>query len=105
MIAKMPIALLALFALPLPALAADVSGTWKAEFNTQRGIQKYTFTFKQEGPGLTGKASVEREGEKREADLKEGKVEGDNVSFVEILSLGGNDLRITFSGKLARDER
>ncbi len=25
------------------AHAADVTGTWKAEFNTQRGLQKYTF--------------------------------------------------------------
>ena len=36
----------------LPAQAGgkvDVSGTWKADFDTQKGLQKYTFTFKQEG--------------------------------------------------------
>ena len=42
---------------------------------------------------MTGKASVEREGEKREAELKEGKVEGDTVTFVEPLKIQDNELR------------
>jgi hypothetical protein len=37
--------LLTLAALSLSALAADVTGTWKAEFDTQRGLQKYSFTL------------------------------------------------------------
>jgi hypothetical protein len=66
--------------------AADVTGTWKADFDTQRGLQKYTFTLKQEGANLTGKAEVDRAGEKRETEFKEGKVDGDTVSFVEVIS-------------------
>lgn len=88
----------------LAALAADVAGTWKAEFETQRGVQKYTFTLKQDGASVTGKASAEREGEKREADLKEGKIEGDTVTFVEPLSVQGNDLQITYTGKISGEE-
>ena len=95
---------LALAAISIAARAADVTGTWKAEFNTQRGLQKYTFTLKQEGATVTGKATVDREGEKREAEFKEGKVDGDTVKFVEIINAQGNDLRITYTGKISGDE-
>ena len=88
----------------LSAFAADITGTWKAEFNTQRGLQKYTFTLKQDGTSVTGKANVEREGEKREAELKEGKVEGDTVAFVEPLKIQDNDIQITYTGKISGDE-
>src|SRR6185312_2326478 len=39
--------------------------------------------------------------QKREADLKEGKVQGDTVSFVEMLHFNDNDIRITYAGKIA----
>jgi enterochelin esterase-like enzyme len=84
-------------------LAADMTGTWKAEFDTQRGRQKYTFTLKQDGTTVTGKVSVDTDGQQREADLKEGKIEGDTVSFVEPLSVQGNEMRITFTGKVSAD--
>src|ERR1051325_3014316 len=101
---KTPITLLSLALLSLSALAADVTGTWKAEFDTQRGLQKYTFTLKQDGASVTGKANVEREGEKREAELKEGKVEGDTVTFVEPLKIQDNEIRITYTGKISDNE-
>jgi enterochelin esterase-like enzyme len=101
---KTQITLLAFALISMSALAADVSGTWKAEFQTQRGLQKYTFTLKQEGASVTGKANVERDGEKREAELKEGKVEGDTVTFVEPLMIQDNDLRITYMGKISGNE-
>src|SRR5947209_6243408 len=98
------IAFLTLAVISLTAPAAEVSGTWKAEFDTQRGLQKYTFTLKQDGTSVTGKANVERDGEKREAELKEGKLEGDMVSFVEIIKVQDNDLRITYTGKMSGNE-
>jgi enterochelin esterase-like enzyme len=99
-----PFMVVALVALSLPALAEDVSGTWKAEFDTVRGLQKYTFTLKQDGETLTGKASVDLDGETREVELKEVKIEGDTVSFVEVLDFQGNELRITYTGKLSGGE-
>src|ERR1051326_6528355 len=93
---KTQITLLALAGASLAAFAADITGTWKAEFDTQRGLQKYTFTLKQDGTKVTGKTSVEREGEKREADLKDGKVEGDTVTFVEPLKIQDNEVNITY---------
>jgi enterochelin esterase-like enzyme len=101
---KTHITLLALAVFSLPTLAADVTATWKAEFNTQRGLQKYTFTFKQDGTNVTGKASVERDGEKREAELKEGKVEGGTITFVEPLKIQDNELRITYTGRISGNE-
>src|SRR5438105_12228941 len=101
---KIHITLLALAAASLSALAADVTGTWKAEFNTQRGLQKYTFALKQDGTSVTGKANVERDGEKREAELKEGKVEGNTVTFVEPLKIQDNEIQITYTGKISSNE-
>ncbi len=101
---KILIVTLALAVISLTARAADVSGTWKAEFDTQRGLQKYTFTLKQDGTSVTGKGNVERDGEKREAEFKEGKIDGDTVSFVEIIKAQDNDLRVTYTGKISGNE-
>ncbi len=84
--------------------AADATGVWKAEFNTQIGPQKYTFTLKQDGTTVTGKASSDINGEKRESELKEGKVERDTIGFVEVLSFQGNELRITYRGQIADNQ-
>src|SRR4051794_17061363 len=101
---KTHLTLLILAMASLSALAADITGTWKAEFKTQRGLQKYTFTLKQDGTGVTGKASVDRDGEKREAALKEGKVEGNTVTFVEPLKIQDNEIQITYTGKISGNE-
>src|SRR5437773_7616352 len=98
------ITLLTLAVASLSALGADVTGTWKGQFETQRGLQKYTFTLKQDGTNLTGKANVERDGEKREAELKDGKVEGDTVTFVELLKIQDNDIKIIYTGKISCSE-
>jgi hypothetical protein len=88
----------------LPARAADASGKWKAEFDTQVGVQKYTFDLKVEGGKLTGKATFERMGQKGEVDLQDGKVSGDDISFVEKVDFQGNPMSITYTGKVAGDE-
>lgn len=98
---KMSTLLLSLVALPWAILAADVTGTWKSEFDSQIGHQNYTFTFQQDGTKLTGRANSEAGDRKREAELKGGKVDGDAISFVEMLSLPDNEIRITYTGKLS----
>jgi len=97
---KSAILLLNLTVLSCLASAADLSGTWKSEFDSQIGLQKYTYTLKQDGTNLTGKAASEINDQKREADLKEGKVSSDTVSFVEMLNFQENEIRITYTGKL-----
>src|SRR5689334_12022698 len=101
---KNDLLLSALLALPSIAFAADLSGIWKSEFDSQIGQQKYTYALKQEGDKLTGKANSEINDQKRETPLSEGKVEGDKVSFVEMLNFNGNDIRIAYSGTISSNE-
>jgi hypothetical protein len=99
-----PFLALALILAALPALAADVTGKWTASFDTQVGQQKYTFDLKADGEKLTGKAAFERMGQTGEADLLEGKVKGDEVSFVETFDAMGSTVRIEYTGKVKGDE-
>jgi len=101
---KTLLSILAAIVLTTAAYAADVSGTWQAEFDTMRGLQKYTITFEQDGATVTGKASVETADQKRDVEFKEVKVEGDTVTFVETINAQGNDLRIDYTGKISGDE-
>jgi hypothetical protein len=78
------------------ARAADVSGTWTAEFDTQVGRQNYTYDLKVSGSQLTGKAKSAN----GETELKDGKVEGDAVTFVEMLNFQGMELKVTYTGKV-----
>jgi hypothetical protein len=86
------------------ALAADVTGTWTAEFDTQIGVQKYVFTFKVEGEKLTGEAAAERMGEKSSVTLKDGVVKGDQITFTEPLDFQGQQVPIAYTGTIAGDE-
>src|SRR5262245_33144075 len=101
---KAPITLLTLTALPCVVFAADVTATWKAEFDSQIGHLKYTYTLKQDATNLTGRANSEVNDQKREAELKEGKVDGDKISFVEMLNFQGNDIRISYNGTISTNE-
>lgn len=94
----------ALAAFPSALFAADVTGTWKAEFDSQIGVQKYVFTLKQQGAQITGKASSDMGGEKRENELKDGKLDREKISFVELLNFQGNELRIAYQGRVADNE-
>ena len=105
---KTPLRLLAAFTvvaalLPL-ARAADIDGKWRAEFESQIGQQKYVFELKADGEKLTGKAVFERMNQKGETELKEGKVAKDEVSFVEMVKIQDQEIRIEYKGKIAGDE-
>jgi len=84
--------------------AKDISGVWHAEFDTQIGMQKYDYTLKVADGKLTGKATADINGEKRETELTEGKISGDTVSFVEPLKFNDNDIRIEYTGKIKGEE-
>ena len=78
--------------------AADVTGTWTASFDTQVGKQDYTYTFKQTGTKLTGKAKSDFA--MATTEITEGMVNGDDLSFVENLDYMGMQLRIVYKGKV-----
>jgi hypothetical protein len=86
------------------ALAADVAGKWKSEFTSPIGQLKYIYDLKADGDKLTGKAIRELEGQKTETEIKEGKISGNEVSFVEPLKFNDQDVRIEYKGKLDGDQ-
>jgi hypothetical protein len=88
------------FALVVSALAADITGTWKASFDTQIGVQNYTYTFKVEGSKLTGHVKSEYS----DVDIQEGTIKGDDITFVESFDFQGMPLRIVYKGKISGDE-
>ena len=89
----------------LPCLTADLAGQWKAVFNTQPGKQTYLYDLKSDGDKVTGKATGDINGEnKRTVEIRDGKLVGDTVTFVEKFDFQGNELTINYSGKLVGDE-
>jgi hypothetical protein len=102
---KLRLATLLAFAATLTALhAADVTGKWKSEFDTQIGHLKYTYELKADGEKLTGKAFRDLEGTKTTIDLVEGSIKGDEISFVEPIKVQDQEVRIEYKGKLSGDE-
>jgi hypothetical protein len=84
----------ALALLPLAALAADISGTWTTSFDSQVGVQTYTYTFVVKGTEVTGTfKSANGEGA-----IAGGKLEGDKLTFVENMNYQGQALVITYTG-------
>jgi hypothetical protein len=82
------------------ALAADVTGKWVAQIQGRQGSSETTFNFKQDGTKLTGTIGTQR----GENPISEGKVEGDNISFVQTMSMGGNEMKFVYKGKISGDE-
>src|SRR5215472_14836992 len=64
--------------LPFQASAADIGGTWKAEFTTPDGTARTnTFTLKVDGTKLTGTVA----GTQDTTPIQNGTVSGDDISF------------------------
>ena len=93
--------LVAFCAISSLALAADVSGTWTASFNTQVGQQNYTYEFHVEGTKLTGTAKSNLVGE---VTLADGKVDGNKITFVENGTYQGMPVSFSYTGELVGDD-
>jgi hypothetical protein len=74
--------------------AADITGKWTASFDTQIGKQDYTYDFVVKDSKLTGKMKSNL----GESDVLDGKVDGDKVTFGEILKFEGMEVKITYTG-------
>lgn len=96
--------LAAALALASSAHGADVTGKWKSDFMTVIGSAKYTYDLKSDGTNVTGKALRIGDAQTNETTLTEGKLVGDDISFVEPLSVGDQDVRIEYSGKVDGDQ-
>ena len=88
------------------AWSADttVAGKWQGEFDSQIGVQKYTYEFKVDGTNLTGRAIGIRDEGTNSVAITEGKIVKDEISFVEPLKFDDNEIRIEYTGKVSGDE-
>ncbi len=85
----------------LSAWAADVTGKWVAEVPGRQGqTMQMTFTFKVEGDKLTGTISTPR----GESPIQDGKIQGDEISFTQVVEFGGNQMKFLYKGKVSGDE-
>jgi len=92
--------LVLLVALAFTATAADISGNWKATADFSGNTIERTFVFKVEGTKLTGETTSQLMGK---STINDGKVEGDNVSFTITGNIQGNEMKLTYKGKIAAD--
>lgn len=81
--------------------AADVDGQWEAEINSPRGPLKVRFNLKSDGESLTGTIGNEQG---RDVEIQDGKISGDDLSFVQVMSRGPFEIRVNYSGKVTGDE-
>ncbi len=83
------------------ALAADVSGKWKAQFKTPDDqIFETNFDFQVSGGSLNGTVSSQM----GESKISEGTVNGDELSFVVLLKRDDNEFKLNYKGKVSGDE-
>ncbi|HEY7387639.1 MAG TPA: hypothetical protein VH640_03975 [Bryobacteraceae bacterium] len=87
-------------ALAITAFAADVTGKWMAQVPGRNGNQDVTFNLNQSGSSLTGTVTTPF----GEQQISDGKVEGDNLSFVVTIEARGNTFKQDYKGTVAGNE-
>ena len=92
---------LALALLAAPAFAHDADGKWEGMIDTPMGAIPVGFTFKTDGAGLTG-TSLGPDG--AGIPIKNGKVDGNKISFVEKATYQGMPLVFNYTGELKGDQ-
>ncbi len=80
--------------------AASIDGKWKAEVENPRGVAVIMFDLKSEGEALTGTAGNDN----GMIEITDGKVSGDGVSFVQVVTRGNFEMRVKYEGKVMGDE-
>ncbi|MGO9275866.1 MAG: hypothetical protein ACLQOO_37420 [Terriglobia bacterium] len=76
--------------------AADITGKW----SDAPDHPQWTFNFKSDGATLTG-TMVSQEG--KELPIKDGKIEGDSLSFSVDSEWQGQPIKLVMKGKIAGD--
>jgi hypothetical protein len=85
----------------LTAAAADISGKWLSTTAGRDGTpMETTYVFKVAGDAVTGTITSPR----GEQAISEGKLSGDDLSFVTVMEMGGNSMKFVYKGKVAGNE-
>ncbi|HEY2433148.1 MAG TPA: hypothetical protein VGI12_10790 [Vicinamibacterales bacterium] len=93
---RLSVLIVAMLALAGTVFGADISGKWTASFDTQIGQQNYTYEFTTKGDVVTGTAKSEN----GESVLRNVKVDGNKLTFVEMLKFQDMDIEITYTGTI-----
>jgi opacity protein-like surface antigen len=93
------LALVGLLCCSFAALAADVNGKYTAEVPGRNGTQTNTFTFKASGAKVEGTVANMR----GETPITDGKLDGDTLTFVQVMNFNGNEFKISYTGKVKDD--
>jgi hypothetical protein len=88
--------------------AANVNGKWESERPGMGGGEpmKTTYVFKAEGSKLTGTVTSPgfMGGEPTVSEITDGKIEGDNITFVVTRKMGEMEMKSTYKGVVTGDE-
>ena len=89
-----------LFCYATLALAADVTGTYKAEVQTSSGKAENTLVIQSKGGALTGTLTNQM----GKFAIQNGVAEGDDVFFNVTVKDDGDDFKMTYRGHVFGDE-
>jgi hypothetical protein len=84
----------------VPAHAADIDGKWTGSLDTPMGAVQLGFNFKADGAALTGTTTGP---DGSEIAIKNGKIDGDKISFVVSIDFGGMALDLNYTGVVKPD--
>jgi len=83
------------------AFAAPIDGKWAGEIPGMDGApMKLNYTFKADGATLTGSTTGP---EGKEIAIKDGKIDGNNLSFSVTFDMGGQEMKMEYKGVLSGD--
>lgn len=84
------------------AFAAPIDGKWVGEIQGMDGSPtKISYTFKADGATLTGTTTGP---DGKEMAIKEGKINGNNISFSISFDMGGQEMKMEMKGVLSGDD-
>jgi hypothetical protein len=92
--------LLGLLLVAAPAFAAGPDGDWAGSIDSPNGPVTINYTFKADGAKLTG-TTTGPDGSK--LALKDGKIDGANISFAVDVDFGGGPATLKYTGVVAAD--
>jgi len=81
----------------IAAFAADIGGNWKATADGPNGAMERTFTFKVDGPKVTGETTSTFTGK---STITDGRIDGDAITFTITANMQGNELKLSYKGKI-----
>jgi hypothetical protein len=94
------VGMLALVLVAAPARAADVDGKWSGSLDSPMGPVQMGFNFKADGATLGGTSTTP---DGAEVAIKDGKIDGNKISFVVSIDFGGMAFDLSYTGVVSPD--